>query len=425
MILRVLVFYELIEMNRRKIVYTLVLVFTVALAKAQFEVDGQIRPRYEQRDGYKKLKSEGDKAQHYISQRSRIRFAYKADNLEVKLSFQDVHEWGTIEAKSIKEGTVGMHEGWAKLNFKNNTFIQVGRQEIQYDNARLLSKANWNQFGFTHDALRLGLKNDNWHLETVIAYNSSEGVEGMPYEMLNTIWLSKNAGKFSFSLLNLADLRQKNDSTDVDYLRNTVGPIVKFKSEKIGAEFRTFYQHGKQPTGMDVLAYYVNTELSYQFSNKFKTTGGFEVKSGNDANNTSSDTDNAFDIMHGTRHKFNGLIDYFSTPGTTKGSGLVDIYAKVGFNASEKVSLEAQWHYFNLQNNYVFNNQIMDSHLGNEIDLSANIKFSKTVELYLMYSTIFGTETLEAIKGGDKDLFNSYAVVMLTIKPTLFKTQKQ
>ena len=168
MILRVLVFYELIEMNRRKIVYTLVLVFTVALAKAQFEVDGQIRPRYEQRDGYKKLKSEGDKAQHYISQRSRIRFAYKADNLEVKLSFQDVHEWGTIEAKSIKEGTVGMHEGWAKLNFKNNTFIQVGRQEIQYDNARLLSKANWNQFGFTHDALRLGLKNDNWHLETVI-----------------------------------------------------------------------------------------------------------------------------------------------------------------------------------------------------------------------------------------------------------------
>jgi ABC-type tungstate transport system permease subunit len=52
------------------------------------------------------------------------------------------------------------------------------------------------------------------------------------------------------------------------------------------------------------------------------------------------------------------------------------------------------------------------------------MKFNKTEELYLSYSTIFGTETLEAIKGGDKDLFNSYAVVMLTVKPNLFKSEK-
>ncbi len=334
----------------RKILFSLALVFTVTMAKAQFEVDGQIRPRYELRDGYKKLKKDGDNAQHHISQRSRLRFAYKKENLEFKLSFQDIHEWGTVDAKKIKEGIIGMHEGWAKLSFNNNAFLQVGRQEIQYDNARMLSKSNWNQFGFTHDALRLGLINNSWHLETVIAYNSSQGEEGMPYKILNTIWLSKKAGKFSFSLLNLADLRQKNDSTDIDYLRNTVGPIVKFKSEKIGVEFRTFYQHGKQQTGMNVSAYYLNSELSYQFSKKLKTTGGFEVKSGNDANNTTSQADNAFNIMYGTKHKFNGLIDYFSTPGTTKGAGLVDIYAKVGFNVSKKVSLETQWHYFNLQN---------------------------------------------------------------------------
>ncbi|NJO88741.1 MAG: hypothetical protein HC831_07065, partial [Chloroflexia bacterium] len=141
--------------------------------------------------------------------------------------------------------------------------------------------------------------------------------------------------------------------------------------------------------------------------------------------NTTSTTDNAFDIMYGTRHKFNGLMDYFSVPSSTKGAGLVDYYAKLGYSPIEKMYFEAEWHYFNLQNKYVANDVILNEHLGNEIDLSAKIKFNKSVELYLSYSTIFGTETLETLKGGDKGLFNSYAVVMLTVKPNLFKSEKQ
>ncbi len=409
-----------------KILFLLaVLILSTGYVKAQFQVDAEIRPRYELRDGYKGLKSDGDKPLNYISQRSRIQFAFQKEDLEFMLSFQDVHEWGTMAPKKMKEGVAGLHEAWVKLKLQNNFFIQVGRQGIQYDNARLLSAANWNQVGFSHDALRLGFVNEKWQIETAVAYNNSQGFEGSPYELMNSIWLSRKIGKFTFSVLNLADMRQKNDSTDIDYLKNTVGPIVKYKSDKFDAELRSFYQHGKQPSGMDISAYYINTDLIYKFIEKFKAIGGVEVLSGNDATNNSSSTDNAFDIMYGSRHKFNGLMDYFSVPSTTNGAGLVDYYAKLGYTPAKKLYLEAQWHYFDLQNNYLANDIVQDKHLGNEIDLSAKIKFNKSVELYLSYSTIFGTETLETIKGGDKDLFNSYAVVMLTVKPNLFKSEKQ
>ncbi len=412
-------------MNPKKILLIACLILITGYVKAQFKVDAQIRPRYELRDGYKSLKSDGDKPMNYISQRSRIQFAYQKEDLEFMLSFQDVHEWGSMAPKKMKEGVAGLHEAWVKLKLQKNFFIQVGRQGIQYDNGRLLSAANWNQVGFSHDALRLGYVNENWQIETAVAYNHSQGFEGSPYELMNTIWVSRKAGKVTFSLLNLADMRQKNDSTDIDYLRNTVGPIINYKSEKLVADLRTFYQHGKQQSGMDVSAYYINTDLTYKFNKKFKAIGGVEIKSGNDATNTASTTDNAFDIMYGARHKFNGLMDYFNVPSTTKGAGLIDYYAKLGFSPAKKIYLEAQWHYFNLHNNYMVNDVVLDEHLGNEIDLSAKIKFNKSVELYLSYSTIFGTETLEAIKGGDKDLFNSYAVVMLTVKPNLFKSEKQ
>lgn len=172
-------------------------------------------------------------------------------------------------------------------------------------------------------------------------------------------------------------------------------------------------------------AYFMNADLGYNVTEKTKLGLGFELFSGNDALDSTSTTDKAFDIMYGTRHKFNGLMDYFNIPSTTKGAGLVDLYANAEFKATEKLSLMADWHYFRHQNNYLdASKNIADKFLGNELDLSANIKFNKTVQLYMAYCMMFGSETLEMIKGGDKDLFNSYGIVMLTIKPTLFKQEK-
>lgn len=412
--------------------YTLLIIFTALLfssAKAQFEIDGQIRPRFEHRNGYKQFRDSSTSSANFISQRTRLRFAYKKDNLEMKISFQDVHVWGDIAPKKTQSGLIGLHEGWAKFSFYKDAFITVGRQEVVYDNGRLLTQANWNQIGFTHDAVKLGYHPDNWQLETVLAYNQEGQLFGSDYypgfsiyKFLNTIWLSRKFDKLTVSLLNIADVRQKNDSTNVDYLRNTIGPTIKYKSNKLGIDFRAYYQSGKLSSGTNVSAYYLNTDANYKVIKKLTAYAGFELMSGTDATDLSNTTNNSFDILYGARHKFNGLIDYFSIPSTTKGAGLVDIYLKAKYQVSDKISILGQYHNFSLQNNYVdANGETINKGLGNEIDLSAKMKFSNAVQLDLGLATMFGTESLEIIKGGDKDLFTTWGFVMLTIKPTLFK----
>jgi len=414
-----------------RIFFTFLLLSIIYSASAQFYIDGQIRPRYEFRDGYRKFRDSTSTPANVISQRSRICFGYKHDSLEFKVSFQDVHAWGDMVPKKIKSGYIGLHEGWVKFKFKHNIYFQIGKQEVFYDNKRLMTNANWNQIGFTHDAMRLGYKSKKFEIETVFAKNQTSAYFGniyipeIPmYKMLNTLWTSYKFGKKNkVSFLALSDLRQKNDTVNTDYVRFTLGPILNMNFKNIGFDFRAFYQGGKLQSGQDVSAYYLNSDIKIPI-NKIKATVGFELMSGTDATDTTNTTSNAFDIMYGTRHKYNGQMDYFSTPSTTKGSGLIDIYATVNYPVSKKMSVGGQWHYFSLQNNYVdASGKTVSKYLGNEFDFTTKIKFNKIVSLNLAYCMMFGSETTELFKGGDKDLFNSYGYAMLTIKPRLFESK--
>lgn len=60
------------------------------------------------------------------------------------------------------------------------------------------------------------------------------------------------------------------------------------------------------------------------------------------------------------------------------------------------------------------NSPILNARLGTEIDKIYSLDIKKNTNLKIGYSQIFGTETLEVIKGGDKGLFNNWAFTMLT-----------
>jgi len=182
----------------RKILYVLLLLMVVLQANAQFTLDGQIRPRFEHRNGYKQLRTDDSEASNFMSQRTRVRFSFAKDNLEMKIAFQDIHTWGALTPKKTDAGTMGLHEGWAKINFTEKCFLKVGRQELLYDNGRLMTNANWNQVGFVHDAIKAGYLNDKWNVETVFAYNQNgktfendfyNGLE--VYKALNVLWISR------------------------------------------------------------------------------------------------------------------------------------------------------------------------------------------------------------------------------------------
>ena len=62
----------------------------------------------------------------------------------------------------------------------------------------------------------------------------------------------------------------------------------------------------------------------------------------------------------------------------------------------------------------------MDSYLGTEIDFSMGYKLTKSIKIDGGYSQMLANESMEAIKGGDSSLHNSWAWVMVTFKPNLF-----
>jgi hypothetical protein len=77
-------------------------------------------------------------------------------------------------------------------------------------------------------------------------------------------------------------------------------------------------------------------------------------------------------------------------------------------------------HFFSAAANVFDGSEKMESNLGTEIDLTFGYQLSKNIILNAGYSKMFATDTMEILKGGDKEENNSWAWVMITFKPKLF-----
>lgn len=134
-----------------KVIFCLTLILCTSGLYAQFDMQGVIRPRFEYRDGYKKLRTENTKPAYFMSQRTRLTFNYKNRTLSTRITLYDARVWGDQVLK-MDEPSMGLHEAWFELNLTESSKLKFGRQELNYDNSRLISRVNWNQIGAAHDA---------------------------------------------------------------------------------------------------------------------------------------------------------------------------------------------------------------------------------------------------------------------------------
>lgn len=119
---------------------------------AQLSLQGQLRTRTEIRDGVGNLPKAGAKPAAFTSQRTSLIFGYKWDRLTFGVNVRDVRVWGQ-DAASINNtdgSKLFLHEAWAEvilansadttLKFKafDNLTLKIGRQELIYDDVRLL-----------------------------------------------------------------------------------------------------------------------------------------------------------------------------------------------------------------------------------------------------------------------------------------------
>jgi hypothetical protein len=170
-----------------KSVLLLLSVLFAGKSSGQLTLTGQVRTRTEYRNGSGTLKPITNDAAFFTSQRSRLTFNYKTNRVIFQTSLQDVRVWGQ-DASTISNADgnkLGVHEAWAEIilaNKKDTSFrksaveyfaLKLGRQELVYDDVRLLGNLDWLQQARRHDAAVFKLLNKGLQLDAGFAFNQN------------------------------------------------------------------------------------------------------------------------------------------------------------------------------------------------------------------------------------------------------------
>lgn len=396
----------------------------------QFELNAQLRPRLEYRHGYKTLIPDEVDAATFVSQRSRLNFGYQSDKMNAYLSLQNVRVWGDVNTLSAsdKNGTA-LHEAWASVMLDPKFSLKMGRQEIVYDDTRIFGNVDWSQTGRSHDAFLVRYKpNGNTQLDMGLALNESTEAlfetdyEVNEYKTFQYVWYHIDFKQVSLSLLalNTGFAFEHEDEQNVAY-NQTIGTFVKFEKKQVKFDVSAYFQTGKIAKH-DLSAFQLAGNMYYGLTPDFNLGLGVEYLSGTDMNSTSSKI-KSFNPLFGTNHKFNGWMDYFYVGNHINSVGLLDFYWPLSYQKG-KLTLNLTPHLFSAAAMVAdnFGNEKSNA-LGTELDFALSYKMAETVNFHIGYSHMFATETMEVLKGGNKDRTNNWAWAMFVFKPKLFSYQ--
>ena len=396
----------------------------------EFEISAELRPRFEYRHGYKTLIPDDVDAATFISQRTRLNFNYGSETLNAFVSFQNVRVWGDVPTTSLEDKNgIALHEAWAELVFNPKLTVKLGRQEINYDDHRIFGNVGWAQQARSHDAIVTTYQpNTTNRFDFGLALNANEETvfdtdyAVNNYKAFQYIWYHTNLKNVGLSVLLLNNgltYMDENDEQKVDY-NQTIGSRMTFQKNKWQTDVSIYFQTGSL-ANTDLSAFNIAANAFYKINTEFKTGLGIEYLSGTDMN-TIENKLKSFNPWFGTNHKFNGLMDYFYVGNHSNSVGLVDLNATIEYQ-KKQFSAKLTPHIFSSAATVVDQTgKEMSNALGTELDLVLGYKWTKDISFNVGYSQMFATETMEVLKAGNKDNANNWAWLMITVKPSLFKT---
>lgn len=462
--------------NVRKPLFLLLfyLCFTQTL-KAQFTVSGQVRTRSEYRNGQGTPQIKDTIPAFFTSQRTRLNFGYSGYRFKLYAAVQDVRVWGQ-DAATINRTTNDaydgfmLHEAWGEISLVDtgkvvkNFTLKIGRQELVYDDVRLLGNLDWLQQARRHDAALLKFEHNGWTAHLGAAYNqnaerkSNTIYNGLPvgyaastngmtnnYKSMQFLYVAKKLHFGNASFLAFKDDFSKSRLGAPDpitgvapviyehgvYSRYTIGGnLFGTALRKITFGLSGFYQGGKYREGTTLNEYLFSAFASYAVTRKLSAGPGVDITSGNNGNNPASKY-KRFDPLYGTPHKFWGYMDYFYVADGFGANGLIDYYFKTKFKAKDNLTLSLDAHQFVLPSAIMGQDgNFLTKSLGTELDFVLNYALSKVVNIEGGYSTMFATSTMLSprVKGTAKindataAKTADWAYLMISIKPEfLFK----
>jgi hypothetical protein len=437
--------------------YLLCMLFFRPSAHAQFTLGAQLRTRTEFRDGQGAPLPQGSSPAFFTSQRSRLFAGFSGYRFKLGLTVQDVRVWGQ-DASTLNRFTTQdnngllVHEAWAEIMLldtvvKNrNLNLKIGRQELVYDDSRLLGNLDWLQQGRRHDAAVLKYETGPYTLHVGAAFNQNKENAagtvynptppgnytattngGTMYKSLEYLYGSRKLAKGNLSFLFLADQFSKfhPDSAGVKiwdkgvHTRMTTGLYFNNSFNKLTLTAAGYYQFGKNANAQELSAGLLSAAFQYQLCKSFSAGLGADYTTGG---TNAAGKSHAFDPLYGTPHKFWGYMDYFYVASGFGNRGLQDYYLKTKYKAGTKFQLTGDIHEFFSASDVVENGVSLSRRFGTEADLVATYSLTKVIGFEAGYSHFWSTASLtsSAVKNVPNAQSNSnWAYVMVSIRPEM------
>ncbi|MFP4555468.1 MAG: alginate export family protein [Bacteroidales bacterium] len=431
----------------KRIIFLFIILFAISgNIFGQLTLDGQFRTRGEYRDGYSELSSDLNHPATLVNQRSRLILNYSESNFDFRFSAQDARVWGENWA-SMPNNTIHIYEAWGAYRFNEKLRIKLGRQELKYDDQRIMAARNFSITGVAYDAVKLVYNNEEGNLlhigGMINNLNDTPFLDYYPtFKYMLFVWGESVVSEgLKINALNFFDVSQNPAEPHLMYGRNTLGGNIIYSHDNhFGGRLGLYYQFGNHwmdyanylgQERVSVSAYSYNSSVWFKPNDNLKLSLNIDTHSGNDWSEQ-SDKFTAYNRLLSAGHAYLGFMDYFTSADLreVQWAGIQDIFIRADAIITPKFNLQGTIHYLMLQKGYLprpnpFNPWVeVDKGLGTEIDLVARYKVNSMFKLEAAYMVMLPTETMEQIKlNGNDAKFSHFSYVSVLFTPNFLKRQ--
>ncbi|MGD2064107.1 MAG: alginate export family protein [Nitrospirota bacterium] len=365
------------------------------------------------------------------SQRTRLNAKVDHERYHAFLQVQDVRVWGEEDDTLTDASAEGldMHQAFFKVDdvFDTGIGVQVGRQEINFADQRLIGAVNWTQNARSLDGIVLSraIGDQGVVIPFLLQLNEEDAIgfggdlrqanpnvdEGEDEDMwtagFHSAWTVAEDQTFQPHVYYVRD-----GMTNLNLY--TLGFYYDGKAGDVSYDFTADWQTGDMGD-VDISAYLVAANVGFQ-TGDVVVGAGIDYLSGDD---DSSDSDvESFNTLLATNHRFYGYMDYFTNFGSTgddvKGLGLIDYHAKAWYTFGGPTKAGVDAHYFTTAEDDKARLDGEDA-LGTELDFGFKTK-SGPLDIYAGYSVFFQDEAMEArFDHANNDDIGHWAFVMASI----------
>ena len=232
-----------------------------------------------------------------------------------------------------------------------DSHVRAGSQEIVLDNARFIGNVGWRFNAQSFNAASIAnhsISNLTLYYAYADSINEIDGDRNgdRQYHMINAEYeLNESCQASAFAYL------QRNDGDGLNKL-DTFGLRAWGKGETLSHDLIIAVQRD---------AYYGSAFGSVDIEGVNFGAGVEYISGGNETNER-------FQTLNGTAHKFNGWADQFLGTGGGLEGGLIDAYCQVSGMATEKLKLKGVYHWFNTADETAAG---FDGEYGHEFDVLA------------------------------------------------------